>query len=121
MGEFKKMVKMKSGGWISETKNAKNNRTNVKNFTKKDPKKLGTVTNSQGKKMETVKMKSGGSTGDNWIEGAIKKPGSLRKSLGVKKGNKIPMAKLESAAHKKGKLGKRARLAETLRGFHKKG
>lgn len=56
---------------------------------------------------------------DNWIEGAIKKPGSLRKSLGVKKGKKIPQKKLKAAAKKKGKTGQRARLAETLEGFNK--
>lgn len=55
----------------------------------------------------------------NWIAGAIKKPGALRKSLGVKKGSKIPAAKLNAAAKKPGKLGARARLAKTLRGFHK--
>ena len=53
----------------------------------------------------------------NWIKGAIKKPGSLRKSLGVKKGQKIPAKKLNAAAKKGGKLGQRARLAKTLRGF----
>ena len=30
----------------------------------------------------------------NWIKGAIKKPGALRKSMGVKKGEKIPAAKI---------------------------
>ena len=51
----------------------------------------------------------------NWIKGAIKKPGSLRRSLGIKKGQKIPARKLAAAAKKPGKLGKRARLAQTLR------
>lgn len=55
----------------------------------------------------------------NWIQNAIKKPGSLRKELGVKKGKDIPAAKLKAAAKKGGKLGKRARLAETLKGFKK--
>ena len=55
----------------------------------------------------------------NWIAGAIKKPGALRKELGVKKGAKIPAKKLAAAAKKPGKEGKRARLAETLRGFKK--
>lgn len=55
----------------------------------------------------------------NWIQGAIKKPGSLRKSLGVKKGEKIPAAKLNAAAKKPGKLGQRARLAKTLRKMKK--
>ena len=48
------------------------------------------------------------------IKKAIKKPGALRKSLGIKKG-KIPMSKLNAAAKKKGKLGQRARFAKTLR------
>jgi hypothetical protein len=39
--------------------------------------------------------------------------------LGVKEGEKIPAGKLRKAAEKGGKLGQRARLAETLRGFHK--
>ena len=51
----------------------------------------------------------------NWIQGAIKKPGALRKSLKIKKGQKIPLKKLQAAAKKGGKLGKRARLALTLR------
>jgi len=55
----------------------------------------------------------------NWIAGAIKKPGALKKSLGVKAGEKIPAKKLARAAKAPGILGKRARLAETLRGFKK--
>ncbi len=55
----------------------------------------------------------------NWIQKAIKKPGSLRKSLGVKKGQKIPAKKLNAAAKNGGKLGQRARLAKTLKGFKK--
>jgi hypothetical protein len=54
----------------------------------------------------------------NWISGAIKKPGSLRKSLGVKEGETIPAKKLATAASKGGKLGKRARLAKTLKKLH---
>ena len=50
-----------------------------------------------------------------WIQGAIKKPGALRKSLGVKKGQKSPASKLNAAAKKGGKLGQRARLAKTLK------
>ena len=53
----------------------------------------------------------------NWIAEAIKKPGALKKSLGVKKGEKIPASKLASAAKKPGKMGQRARLAQTLKGF----
>ncbi len=55
-----------------------------------------------------------------WIQKAIKKPGALRKELGVKKGKDIPMSKLKAAAKKKGKIGQRARLAETLRKLRKK-
>jgi hypothetical protein len=54
---------------------------------------------------------------EKWIQEAIKKPGALRKSLGVKKGEKIPEKKLASAAKKPGKLGQRARLAQTLKGM----
>ena len=55
----------------------------------------------------------------NWIQGAIKKPGALRKTLKVKKGKDIPEAKLEAAAKKPGVTGKRARLAITLKGLKK--
>lgn len=56
----------------------------------------------------------------NWIAGAIKKPGSLRKTLGVKKGEKIPAKKLEKATHSKNPTtARRARLAQTLKGFKK--
>ena len=40
-----------------------------------------------------------------FIQKAIKKPGSLRKSLGIKKGKTIPASKLKAAAKKPGKLG----------------
>jgi hypothetical protein len=63
---------------------------------------------------KTVKSKSGG-----WIKDAIRKPGALRKSLGVKEGQKIPSSKLAKAAKAPGKLGQRARLAQTLKGFKK--
>jgi hypothetical protein len=55
----------------------------------------------------------------NWIADAIKKPGALRSALGVKKGEPIPTKKLAKAAEAPGELGKRARLAETLKGFKK--
>ncbi len=55
----------------------------------------------------------------NWIAGAISKPGALHKQMGVPEGKKIPAKKLAAAAEKGGKLGKRARLAETLKGFNK--
>jgi hypothetical protein len=49
------------------------------------------------------------------IKKAIKKPGSLRKALKIKKGEKIPLDKLNKAAKAPGKLGQRARFAKTLR------
>ena len=65
----------------------------------------------------------------DWIKGAIKKPGALRKQMGVKKGEKIPMEKINkkiATLKKKGegekKLTKpertelaRLNLAKTLR------
>jgi hypothetical protein len=54
-----------------------------------------------------------------WIKDAIKKPGALRSAMGVKAGEKIPAKKLAAAAKKPGKMGQRARLAQTLRGFKK--
>lgn len=50
----------------------------------------------------------------NWIKSAIKKPGALRKSLGVKAGQKIPAKVLAKAAKAPGVMGRRARLANTL-------
>jgi hypothetical protein len=51
----------------------------------------------------------------NWISKAIKKPGQLHKDLGVPAGEKIPAKKLAAAADKGGKVGQRARLAQTLK------
>lgn len=51
---------------------------------------------------------------EKWIQKAIKKPGALRSALGVKEGQKIPAAKLAKAAKAPGKMGQRARLAQTL-------
>ena len=50
----------------------------------------------------------------NWIKDAIKKPGALRSSLGVKAGEKIPAKTLATAEKKPGIMGTRARLAKTL-------
>jgi hypothetical protein len=56
-------------------------------------------------------------TGKKWISGTIKKPGALHEELGIPQGKKIPKAKLAKAAKASGKLGKRAREAETLSKF----
>lgn len=51
----------------------------------------------------------------NFIQKAIKKPGQLHRDLGVPQGKKIPESKLKAAAKKGGKVGQRARFAETLK------
>ena len=58
---------------------------------------------------------------EKWISGAIspEHKGALRKELHVKEGQKISEPKLRKAEKMGGKIGKRARLAETLKGFHK--
>lgn len=50
----------------------------------------------------------------NWIKKAIKKPGQLHRDLGVPQGKKIPLSKIKEAASKGGKVGARARFAQTL-------
>ena len=65
------------------------------------------------------KRKAEATVAEKWIQKAISKPGSLRKSLGVKEGKTIPAGKLAKAAKAPGKLGQRARLAQTLKGFKK--
>jgi len=71
----------------------------------------------------TKMMKKGGEVekakGGKWIQKAIKKPGALRAQLGAKKGEPIPAGKLAAAAKKPGKLGQRARLAQTLKKMKK--
>ena len=54
---------------------------------------------------------------EKWIQKAIKKPGALHKQMGVPEGQKIPAKKLAKAAKAPGKLGQRARLAQTLKGM----
>jgi hypothetical protein len=51
----------------------------------------------------------------DWISDAIKKPGALRKELGATPGKPIPAKTLAKAAKAPGKLGQRARLAQTLK------
>jgi hypothetical protein len=76
----------------------------------------------KGSKLE--KQRDGGKTmtkakDGKWIQKAIKKPGALRAQLGAKKGEPIPAGKLAAAAKKPGKLGQRARLAQTLKKMKK--
>jgi len=66
--------------------------------------------------------KHGGRADAHWIKGAIKHPGALHRELNVADDKRIPEKKLEHAEHSKNKMvAKRAHLAETLRGMHKKG
>jgi len=55
-----------------------------------------------------------------WIQKAIKSPGALHRQLRVPAGKTIPVARLRSAAKAGGTLGKRARLAMTLRKMPKR-
>jgi hypothetical protein len=75
---------------------------------------MGAIMASKEPKSKAIAMKKG-----NWIQDAIKKPGALKKSMGVKKGETIPAKKLEKATKAPGKMGQRARLAKTLKGFKK--
>ena len=50
----------------------------------------------------------------NWIAGATKNKGALHRALGVPEGKTIPKSKVAAAAKAPGKLGKEARLAQTL-------
>lgn len=48
------------------------------------------------------------------------KKGALHEQLGIKEGKKIPESRLKKAEHSKNKtLSRRAKLAETLKGFKK--
>lgn len=76
-----------------------------------------------------VDMRSGGAVPrgighyakGGWIKGAVRRPGQLHKDLGVPQGKKIPPAKIAAAAKAPGKLGQRARFAQTMAGIgHKK-
>jgi hypothetical protein len=62
------------------------------------------------------------SMNDNWMQGTVKpeNKGKLRFKLHVKEGEKIPMKKLEKAAHSKNStLKKEAVLAETFRKYNR--
>lgn len=57
-----------------------------------------------------------------WIQKALRggNRGALHRQLGVPEGKKIPLTTLRKAAKAPGKLGRRARLALTLRGLRRK-
>jgi len=54
-----------------------------------------------------------------FIQKAIKKPGQLHRDLGVPQGKKIPASRIAAAAKQGGKVGQRARFAQTLKGLRK--
>lgn len=68
----------------------------------------------KGRGVEAAK-KGGMAKGGKFIQAAIKKPGALRAALGAKEGKPIPAKKLAAAAKAPGKLGQRARFAQTLK------
>jgi hypothetical protein len=49
-----------------------------------------------------------------WIAKMHMKKGGLHQSLGIPQGQKIPTTKIAAAAKKSGKVGMRARLAQTF-------
>lgn len=59
----------------------------------------------------------------NWIQGMNggtgPKKGALHKEMGIPASKPIPAAKLAKAAKAGGTLGKRAKLAQTLKGLKK--
>jgi len=89
--------------------------------------KFDKISNARGDNIEAYSneveqgLKKGGmAKGGNWIKGATKNKGALHRSLGVPMGEKIPMSKIKKAEKSSDpKLAKRARLAETLKGFKK--
>ncbi|RLD10975.1 MAG: hypothetical protein DRI44_04625 [Chlamydiae bacterium] len=57
---------------------------------------------------------------NKWIQRAIKKPGALRRSLGVKKGQKIPAKKLKIKKSDSTLMKRRKNLAKTLKKLRKR-
>jgi hypothetical protein len=66
---------------------------------------------------EFTMFAAGGHVKDKWIQDAVKKPGALHAQMGIPPDEKIPAKKLAAAAKAPGKLGQRARLAQTLKGM----
>lgn len=85
---------------------------------------MGAIRASKMPKAKTITRKDAPDkvdsyAGGDWIKDAInpKNKGALKRSLGVKKSATIPAVKLATAAKKPGIIGKRARLAATLKKF----
>ncbi len=57
---------------------------------------------------------------ENWIQGAIKRPGALHRALNVPEGEKIPEKKIEKAEHSSNeRLRREANLAMTLKSLRR--
>lgn len=54
-----------------------------------------------------------------WIQATHLRKGALHRQLGIPAGEKIPVSLLHEVEHAPGKLGRRARLALTLRRVRK--
>ena len=52
-----------------------------------------------------------------WVKRSVKHPGALHRDLGVTQGKKIPVSKIQAAAHGSGKTAQRARFALAARKF----
>ena len=110
-------TKKKSSSYIPERKTQKHsmNPSNEGQMRQPDLSKMEKKSPLLEMGLKLMEDKAVKAKGGKWIKDAIKKPGALKKSLGVKKGEKIPAKKLAAAAKKPGKMGQRARLAQTLR------
>src|SRR3954468_766436 len=78
---------------------------------------IGRRKRSSSSSSSRSKKRSGGK---NFIQGAIKNKGALRRTLGTGKSGKIPVKKIQKAAKGSGKTAQRARLALTLRKLGRK-
>jgi len=68
-----------------------------------------------------VKKKKKKKSKKNWIQGAVKRPGALRKKLGVAKGKKISASQLNKAAKSKNPTTRRqANLAKTFKKMNRR-
>ena len=68
-----------------------------------------------------VKKKKKKKAKKNWIQGAVKRPGALRKKLGVAKGKKISESQLNKAAKSKNPTTRRqANLAKTFKKMNRR-
>ena len=109
----KEESEMKEGEWAD-----------TKAQEKKDSDRLTAIHNEREKRYQAQQAKKKQASENteldekDWIKGAIKKPGALRRQLDVPAGKNIPAAKLKDAAKAGGKLGQRARLAITLKKMH---